>query len=89
MKPTLPGAASVAGALLGLIAQGVFAAPTKNPATPLIMAAAQQTAAPTAAPLRSDAEINRAAAAARRDQDPIVNGSVKDIKPASETRSEP
>jgi hypothetical protein len=77
--------ASMAVALLCSVAQGVCAAPpVKDAAKPLIAAAARPTAVPRAVPPQSAAEINLAAAAARRDQDPGANGSVKDMKPASE-----
>lgn len=74
----------IAAALLCSIAQGVSAAPpAKDAAKPAVTAAAQQTAVPPAVPHQSDADINRAAEAARRDQDRGLNGSAKDVTAAS------
>ena len=76
--------ASVTAALACLVAQGVLAAPSANDgAKPLVATAARPTAVPRAAPRQSEAEINLAAVAARRDQDPDLNGSAKDATRAS------
>jgi hypothetical protein len=81
---------AVTAALLCLPALSAFAAPkTKSPATSSIAVVAVLPAASAAAFRKSEAEIDRAAVDARRDQDPDVNGSVKDGMPISETRSKP
>lgn len=73
-----------AAVVLWAIAQGVFAAPATNsrekPSSAAV-ATKPVTVFATASP-RSDAEIERAAVASRRDQDPDLNGSVKHPIPA-------
>ena len=74
-----------AAVVLCAIAQGVFAAPAttsrEKPSSATV--ATKPVAVSTMASSQSDAEIERAAVASRRDQDPDLNGSVKHQTPAS------
>lgn len=84
MKSKTRHAVVVAATLLCSVAQSVCAAPPANEApSTKITTVAQQTDVPDAVPRQSVADINRAAEAARRDQDPSLNGTAKDVTAAS------
>lgn len=84
MKLKARHAVVVAGTLLCSVAQSVCAAPpAKDVPSTKITTVAQQPDVPHAVPRQSDADINRAAEAARRDQDPSLNGTAKDVTAAS------
>lgn len=83
MKSKALRAIVVTATLLWSIAQSVSAAPpTKDTPNPKVAAAAQQTDVSRAAPRQADADVHRAAEAARRDQDPDLNGTTKDVTAA-------
>ena len=69
-----------AAAVLCALVHGVIAAPVaSSPRGPVpATGAAKLMTIPTTVSSQSDAEIERAAVASRRDQDPGFNGSVKD-----------
>lgn len=83
MKTKIRGLA--AAVVLYAIAQGIYAAPaTQSRETPSSTAVATKpVTVSTTASFQSDAEIERAAVASRRDQDPDLNGSVRHQTPAS------
>ena len=83
MKTKPHGLAAVV--VLCAIAQSIFAAPatTSPEKPPSVAVATKPVIVSTTASSRSDAQIERAAVASRRDQDPDLNGWVKHPTPAS------
>ena len=83
MKTKPRGLAAVV--VLCAITQGIFAAPvtTSQEKPPPVAVATKPLTVSTTASSPSDAEIERAAVASRRDQDPDLNGWVKHPTPAS------
>lgn len=77
----------VAATLLCSVAQSVCAAPPVEDApNPKVTVVTPQTDALRAVTPQADADVNRAAEAARRDQDPVLNGTAKDVTAASKKK---
>lgn len=74
----------VAATLLCSVAQRVSAAPpAKDAPNPKVTVVTPQTDASRAVNPQVEADVNRAAEAARWDQDPVLNGTAKDVTAAS------
>lgn len=79
MKLELRTVAAVAAALLCLVAQGVGATPPEKSKTDAAQSVSRkEMPGPTALPVPANTTAMQAAAAARRDSDPDLNGSIKD-----------
>jgi hypothetical protein len=79
--------ASVLTALLCLVSQAAGATPLEKSKTDAPKSVSRkETSGPTVLPAPADATAMQAAAAARRDSDPELNGLAKDVPPATDVK---